>query len=157
MTGYLKLQGQKTKFKGSSTAKGREGHILVSLLQYGTHRDAAVTGVSPRRKQNLVIVTKQVDSCSPLLYGAFVNDELMTTCDFQVWSPAPVGAEQQILAVRLKKARIVSIATRLPGRIDADPSNLVASEDVGFSFETIQCKWIQLQFQTDDAWVIDIA
>ena len=159
LNAYLKLKAQKQgDIKGSVTQKGREGKIAVIAAAHGVaspHDDSGqATG---RRVHQPFVITKELDKSSPLLYQAFVNNELITEWELQFWAPATtaaasVGAEVQRYTVRLSNASIVDIAFRMLNNKNPELQRYPEYEEVSFSYQAIQWIWTDGGVTAKDEW-----
>src|SRR6266404_1793228 len=81
LNAYLKLKGQKSgEIKGSVTQKGREGSIMVIAVSHDviSPRDAASGLPTGKRMHKPFVITKELDTSSPLLYNILVTNENIT-------------------------------------------------------------------------------
>src|SRR4051812_24272 len=100
LNSYLTLKGKKQgSIKGGVTQKGREGQIMVIAVSHEivSPRDAASGLPTGRRQHKPLVITKEVDQSSPLLYNALVNNETITSFVLNFYRPssrAGAGAEE---------------------------------------------------------------
>src|SRR3954465_6887753 len=112
LNAYLNLKGQKQgDIKGSVTQKGREGKIMVIAVSHEiiSPRDTASGMPTGKRMHKPMVITKELDQASPLLYNALVNNENITEWHLQFWRPSPSGAEDQHFTISLTNANIAGI------------------------------------------------
>src|SRR5262245_58318316 len=116
LNAYLNLKGQKTgDIKGSVTQKGREGKIMVIAVSHEivSPRDPASGLPTGKRMHKPMVITKELDKSTPLLYNVLVNNENITEWQLQFWQPSATGAEKQHFTIKLTNANIASIAFRM--------------------------------------------
>src|SRR5690349_18385178 len=81
-------------------------------------RDPASGLPTGKRQHKPIVITKELDKSSPLLYNALVNNENIPEWELQFWTPqlsaaGGVGAEKQHYTIKLTNANIASIAFRM--------------------------------------------
>jgi len=140
LNAYLKLKGQKQgAINGGVTVKGRENQIEVNAVDHQVNRafDAG-TGVPAGSTQHQpLVITKDVDKSSPLLYNALANNEILTEFSLFFWTPSVTGAETQYYTIVLNNARIVGIKNEMPNNNYPDLVKLNVREKVAFTYEKI--------------------
>src|SRR5262245_39408907 len=121
LNAYLKLKGQKQgPINGSVTQAGRKDKIMVIAVSHEivSPRDPASGLPTGKRQHKPMVVTKELDKSSPLLYNALVNNENISEWELQFWTPqikatSGTGVEVQHFTVKLVNANIASIAFRM--------------------------------------------
>ncbi len=112
LNAYLKLTGESTgEVKGSVTQAGREDSIMVIAVEHEviSPRDVASGLPTGKRQHKPLIITKEVDKSSPLLYTILVNNENITDWELRFWQPSPSGQEVQHYTIQLTNAAIAGI------------------------------------------------
>jgi type VI secretion system secreted protein Hcp len=82
LNAYLKLKGQtQGDIKGSVTQKGREDSIMVIAYSHEvvSPRDAASGLPTGKRQHKPLVITKELDKSTPLLYQCLVTNENIPT------------------------------------------------------------------------------
>src|ERR1044071_9914900 len=123
LNAYLRLTGQKQgDIKGSVIQKTREDSIMVIAVSHEiiSPRDPASGLPTGKRMHKPMVITKELDKSTPLLYNVLVNNENITEWQLQCWQPSSTGAEKQHFAIKLTNANIASIAMRLPNNKHPD-------------------------------------
>src|SRR3954469_24423395 len=90
LNAYLKLKGQKQgELKGSVTQKGREGKIMVIAVSHEivSPRDPASGLPTGKRMHKPLVITKELDKSSPILYAVLCNNENIPKLEIQFWTP----------------------------------------------------------------------
>ena len=106
---YLTLKGQKTgNIAGSVIQKGREGSIMVIATSHEivSPRDSASGMASGKRMHKPLVITKELDKSTPLLYQALCNNEKLVTFLLKFWRPAIAG--QGVRAPNISTTRLRS-------------------------------------------------
>jgi type VI secretion system secreted protein Hcp len=87
---YMTLRGQRQgDIKGGVTQKGREGSIALIDVGYEieTPFDAALGGLTGRRKHSPLVIRKAIDEASPKLFEALVTNETLTSVKIEFGGP----------------------------------------------------------------------
>jgi type VI secretion system secreted protein Hcp len=156
---YLKLKGQKQgEIKGSSTQKGRENAIVVIATQHeiSSPRDAASGLPTGKRMHKPLVITKELDQSTPLLYTALVTNENLVEWELQFWraTAAPAGAaqEEQCYTITLTNASIASIEFVQPNNRNPELAKLAEYENIAFTYQKIQWTWVKGGITAVDSW-----
>lgn len=160
LNAYMSIKGQKQgDIKGSVTQKGREGKIMVIATdhQIVSPRDIASGLPTGKRQHKPLIITKEIDRSTPLLYNALVNNENLPMVQIQYWAPqikaaSGVGSEVQYYTVTLTNANIASIRQAMPNNHDPALSNRSAYEEVSLTYQKIQWTWNDGGISAQDDW-----
>ena len=155
LNAYLNLKGQKTgDIKGSVTQKGREGKIMVIAVSHEivSPRDPASGLPTGKRMHKPMVITKELDKSTPLLYNVLVNNENITEWQLQFWQPSATGAEKQHFTIKLTNANIASIAMRLPNNKHPDLMKFETYEEIAFTYQKIEWTWMDGGITAMDDW-----
>ena len=137
LNAYLHLKGQKQgEIKGSVTQKGREGTIMVIAANHEIMSPVSTssgTAVGKRVHKPLVIV-KELDKSSPVLYQAMVNNELLSA-ELNFFGISMNAQETKIYTVVLSNALITDIRFSLPNTKDPDTAKLNPFETIELSYQ----------------------
>jgi len=160
MQGYMKLKGQKTgEIKGSVTQKGREGQIAFIAFDHSviSPRDAATGLPTGKRMHKPIVITKEIDKSTPLLYKVLVNNENLSEVEFLFWRPAGTGSEVQYYTIKLTNANIASMKTFFPNTRIPLNSPLNHMDEVAFTYQKIEWTWKDGGITADDDWEAPVA
>lgn len=160
LNAYLKLNGQKQgTIKGSVTQKGREGKIAVIAVTHEiiSPRDAASGLPTGKRMHKPIVITKELDKSSPLLYNAFVNNENIPEWELQFWHLSSTGVEEQHYTIKLTNANISSIDFRMDNNKHPDLMKYSEYEVVAFTYQKIEWTWTKGGIAAMDDWEAPIA
>jgi type VI secretion system secreted protein Hcp len=160
LNAYLKMSGQKSgEVKGSVTQKGREDSIMVHAYSHEivTPRDAASGLPTGKRMHKALIITKEIDKASPILYNIMVNNENIPKWELLFWRPqmvakAGTGAEVQFYTIRLTNANISQmheyvLDNKIPANMPIPPM-----ETVSFTYQKIEWTWVDGGITANDDW-----
>ena len=152
---YLILKGQKQgAINGSVTIKGREGSILVHRFvnEIVSPRDPATGQATGKREHKPIVILKEIDKSSPLLWSALVNNENLTMWQLTFWAPGGTGVEQQIYRIELINASIASIRESMRDNELPANANLPLREEVTFTYQKITWTWMNPAETASDDW-----
>jgi len=167
LNAYLKLKGQKTgDIKGSVTQKGREGSIAIIAVDHEiiSPRDAASGAPSGKRMHKPIVVTKELDMSSPLLYNVLVQNENIPTWELNFWTTqvgndrtTSVGSETQHYTIKLTNASIASVHFRMANNKHPDLMKFNEYEEVAFVYQKIEWTWVKGGITAMDDWEAPMA
>jgi len=161
LNAYLHLKGQKQgQIKGSVTQKGREGAIEVNAFTHElvSPRDATSGLPSGRRIHKPLVITKELDKSTPLLYNALVNNESLTQFELKCFTPSmsgrigAVGTETNHFTIRLTNANIASIKTVMHNNNIAESAALPIMQEITFTYQKIEWTWVDGGITAMDDW-----
>jgi len=160
LNAYLKLKGQKQgEIKGSVTQKGRENKIMVIAVSHEiiSPRDAASGLPTGKRQHKPLVITKEIDKSSPLLYNALVNNENIPEWELQFWTPqikatSGVGTEVQHYTIKLINANIASISFRMPNNKHPELMKFAEFEEIAFTYQKVEWTWNDGGIMAMDDW-----
>jgi type VI secretion system secreted protein Hcp len=155
LNAYLKLKAQtQGDIKGSVTQKGREDSIMVISVQHEiiSPRDSASGLPTGKRQHKPIVITKELDKASPLLYNALCNNENISEWELQFWRPSREGTEVNAYTVKLTNANIASIEFEMPNNRNPDLSKLAEREHIAFTYQKIEWTWVDGGITGMDDW-----
>lgn len=155
LNAYLTLVGEtQGKIKGSSKKVGREGSIVVIAVQHEivSPRDAASGLPTGKRQHKPIVITKEIDKATPLLYRAFVENENLPRLKLEYWQPSKTGKEVQFYTVELHNAGIAGIRFELPNTKDPENILLKEMEYISFTYQHISWTWMEGGISSEDDW-----
>ena len=154
LNAYLRMKGQKSgDVKGSVTQKGREGSIAVVAVSHEilSPRDPASGMPTGRRMHKPIVITKELDQSTPVLYGMLVNNENITEWVLQYFSPDRTGVETQNFTIRLTNASITDI--RLTKPLTWSLTRKIPDyQEISFAYQKIEWTWAQGGITATDDW-----
>jgi type VI secretion system secreted protein Hcp len=155
LTAYLKLKGQRSgPVIGSVMQKGREGTIAVlgASHEVVSPRDAASGLASGKRMHKPLVITKEVDKSSPILYRMLTTNENISELSLQFYRPGVTGVEQQFYTVKLTNATIASIRFTQPDTLRPETRGLPETEEISFTYQKIEWTWTDGGITAMDDW-----
>lgn len=118
LNAYLQATGQKQgKIRGSVTKKGHENKIAVLSWSHEivSPRDAASGLPTGKRQHKPILITKEIDKSTPLLFQALVDNEKLTSVELAVFADDDKTGTTPIYTVRLTNAEISQIRMETQG------------------------------------------
>jgi len=157
LNAFLILKGQKQgEIHGSVTQKGRENSILVHSFSHEivSPRDPASGLPTGRRQHKPLVILKEIDKSSPLLFAALVNNENLVTWELRFWEPggAPAGVEKQTYTIKLTNANITSIRESMLDNEDPANAKLPLRQEISFTYQKIEWTWMEGGITAQDDW-----
>ena len=160
LNGYLRLSGQKQgAIKGSVQQKTREDTIMIIAVSHDiiSPRDAASGLPTGKRMHKPLVITKEVDKSSPLLYNMLVNNENVPKWELQFFTPQldskrGTGSEVQHYTIKLENANIASISFRMANNKHPDLMKFELYEEIAFTYEKIIWTWKDGGIEAEDNW-----
>jgi type VI secretion system secreted protein Hcp len=152
---FLKSNGNDVKGESSQKSLGRDGSIECIAYEQAvtTAREASTGVVTGRRQYGPLLVTKRIDSSSPLLVKALVNNEkIEATFKFFRPNPAGDGTTEQFYAVGLKDGYISAVKQLVHETIKPSTSGDPPLEEVSFVFKTISWTYTKGGITHEDSW-----
>jgi type VI secretion system secreted protein Hcp len=155
LNAYLRLTGTtQGPIEGSVTQKGREGSILVFSVWHEiiSPRDPSSGRPTGKRHHKPIVIGKEVDRSSPLLYWALTNNERLPSWKLQFWRPSPTGLELQNFTIELVNATVTQIQLRMPNTKHPRLGKYPEYEEVGFTYQKIIWTWTDGGITAEDDW-----
>lgn len=150
MMAYLRMAGTKTgPIKGSVVQKGREDSIGVIAVEHEMSNDAK------GKKHSYLIITKELDKSSPILYNVLASGETLNSFELKFWTPqikaaTGVGAEVQHYTIRLTNARIRDIKFKMDNIRNPELQKFAEYEEISFSYDKIEWIWTDGDIASSD-------
>jgi type VI secretion system secreted protein Hcp len=160
LNAYLKLKGTKSgAITGSVTQKGREGKIMVIAVSHEivSPRDPASGLPTGKRMHKPLVITKELDKSSPLLYQMLTTNENISEFELQFWTPqikatAGTGMEVQHYTIKLTNANIANISFRMQNNKHPDLMKYAEFEEIAFTYQKIDWTWNEGGIMATDDW-----
>ncbi|MFO0757170.1 MAG: type VI secretion system tube protein TssD [Byssovorax sp.] len=155
LSAYVSIVAEKQgQIRGSVTQKGREGKIMVVAVQHEIvcPRDPASGIPTGKRVHKPLMILKETDRSTPLLYNVLTHNENLKSVEIQFWQPSPTGAERQHWTIRLTNANISSIQFKLGNTRSPKLARYSELEEVSFTYQKIEWTWTEGGIMADDDW-----
>ncbi len=151
---YLHVKGKiQGDIKGDVVEKGREGLIKVTAFQHDivSPRDVASGQATGKRQHKPLVITKELDKASPLLYRALTTNEELSEVNLSLYRIAVnkvgsgAGAMQLYFTIKLKDASITGIRSWTTDKG-------VPMEDVSLTYQKIKWTYTSGDIVHEDSW-----
>ncbi len=160
LNAYLTIKGAKQGLmKGSVIQKGRENQIAIYGFEHEvvSPRDSATGQSSGKRQHKPMLLTKELDKSTPLLFKALAQNENISEFTLRFYSPAILGSggsgtEVQTYTIKLTNATIVSINTILENNKIEVNMRLPVLQQVSFAYQKIEWIWVDGGLSFLDTW-----
>jgi len=120
---------------GNNYQQGREDQIQVRSFNQGFFLPAGAQ--SEGRVHRPLIITKTLDSSTPLLLNAIRTGETLSLCKLDVYRISPKGFQEHFFTIKLTDAVIVDLDVVNPNVEDPACSHITQVEKVCFSYRTV--------------------
>ena len=139
-TAYMRIKaGKQGDIKCGVTQKGREGSMAIVAFEHRVLMPTdATSGLATGKRQHKPLrITKTIDKASPLLRNALINNETLKEVTIQFFQAAASGQETNYYTITLGNAHIAEIEHRMLDNRVNENRNLLAVEDISFTYDTI--------------------
>lgn len=158
---YLRLKGQKQgEIKGSCEQKGRENSIIVIAVSHDllSPRDSESGLATGKRMHKPLVITKELDKATPLIYNSLVHNENLTEVELKFYKPqiratGGMGQEVNHFNIKLTNATVASITMRMPNNKHPELKQFETYEEVAFTYEKIEWTWTEGGITGQDSWI----
>jgi type VI secretion system secreted protein Hcp len=138
---------------GSGEVGEREGTILVQAVDHCVEIPTDSRGMSSgRRVHRPLVITKEIDKSSPMLYQALCTGERLLEVKLDWFRIDETGTEELYYSVQLKNALISKVKPWMPNAMDASMSGFRHMEDVSIIYEKIIWTWELDGIEYEDEW-----
>ncbi len=155
LNAYLNLTGDvHGKVEGSVTRMGRERTIEVNAVDHevSSPRDATSGKSTGRRQHGPIVILKEVDRSSPVLYSMLAGNERASEWRLDFWRPSRSGREQQYYTIELVDATISEIRTEMLDNNLSQNRTQPVRETVAFTYQKIIWTWQDGGITAEDDW-----
>ena len=155
LNAYLRLKGQKSgEINGSAGKKSRTGSIAVIACdhQVVSPRDIQSGLPTGQRVHHPLVITKEVDAASPLLWNILCTNENITEWELRFWQPAPGGTKTQYFTIILTNANIAGIRMTMPNNKAKETATLNEREEITFTYQKIEWRYEDGAITAADDW-----
>lgn len=101
--------------RGASEVKNREGSIEILGFCHGVHglADANTGALTGTRSHAPMVLEKEFDCTSPLLYRAVAKGVFLKTAEIKWYRIEKDGVEREYFNMKMEDVRVVSVAPRM--------------------------------------------
>lgn len=149
---YLSIEGEKqgkisagamsTESLGGKSQDAHKDEIYVQAFEHVVDKPVEKETGQPTgpRVHRPMVITKEFDKSSPLLYNALVTGETMKTCELKWYRTSREGKQEHYFTMKLTDAIVTKIHAYMPNCLDENNKSLTHLEDVSFSYRKIEWK-----------------
>lgn len=160
LNAYMTLTGEtQGKVEGSVTQAGREGMIEVHSVDHkvDSPRDAASGLPTGKRQHKPIVICKEIDKSSPLLWNILTSNENITQWRLDFWRPSRSGKEFQFYTIELMNASIAGFRTEMLDNRMPENTKQPEREFVDFTYQKIIWTWQDGGITAEDDWLTPVA
>lgn len=152
--GHLTITGEEQgAIEGSCEWEGREDTILVQAFDHVVELPTDDRGIaSGRRVHRPIVITKEIDRSTPMLYQALCTGELLTDLELEWYRIDGSGEEELYYTMSMFNGIITKIHPWVPNVLDQSNAHMKHMEDVHISYEKIIWTWEPDGIEFEDAW-----
>ena len=138
---------------GADEVTDRSGSIRVHAVDHCVEIPTDSRGVSSgRRVHRPLIITKEIDKASPMLYQALCTGERLVELTLDWYRIDEGGGEEIYYSLFMQNALISRVKPWMPNAMDADKAGFRHMEDVSFIYEKIRWTWVLDGIEYEDSW-----
>ena len=155
MTSHMEIEGKKQgKIEGDCDMEGREGTILVYAMDHTIHipRDPQSGLPSGKRIHSPLVVDKEIDKASPMIYQALCSGEQLKTVTIKKYRIDPMGSEEHYFTITLNDAIIVEVSPYMPIAFVKENEPYRHMEKVSFTYSEIKWTHEVDKKEAGDSW-----
>jgi type VI secretion system secreted protein Hcp len=136
---YAIIDGANGKIDGSCDQEGHKDEILVQafISDFEIPKSPQTGLPTGRAAPKPLMITKEVDKSTPLLYQALAKGEQLKTVTFNFFRINAQGKEEKYYTVKLERAIVVQIRSHIQYVKDPKYSQMGNMEDVFFAYGKI--------------------
>ncbi len=157
---YMTITAQKQgHITGSVTQKGKEGQIAVFAVNHEiiSPRDPASGLPTGKRMHKPLVITKELDKSTPLLYNVLCTNENLPEVILRFWAPSMsaatgLGTEVQNFTIKLTNASIASIVLDMENNKLTEQMKLPVLQQISFTYQKIEWTWTDGGITASDDW-----
>ncbi len=144
---------QQGEIEGSCEWDEREGSILVQAFDHVVEIPTDSRGIaSGRRVHRPIVLTKEIDKSTPMLYQALCTGELLTELELNWYRIDGSGEEELYYTMKMFNGMITKIHPYVENILLKDNAQLLHMEKVHIAYEKIIWTWEPDGIEYEDAW-----
>ena len=155
LNAYLRMAGEaQGAIQGSVSQAGREDSIKVLAFNHeiDSPRDAASGLPTGKRQHRPIVICKEVDKASPLLFRALTQNENISEWRLDFYRPSRSRREFQFYTIELENASIGNIQTEMLDNSRPENRRQIEREYIQFYYQRISWTWQDGGISADDDW-----
>lgn len=139
---------------GSNNKKGRADSSVVIEFDHRVYSpvDTQRGSVSGARVHDALVVVKEVDKATPLLYQAACSGKTLPEFKIEWYRISPTGQEEPYFQHTLKNVKVASVEIMLPNTKDPAKEKQTHLEKLELLYEEITWTFLDGQIEHVDAW-----
>lgn len=139
---------------GSNTKKGREDSSVVIEFDHKVYSpvDTQRGSVSGARVHAPLVIVKEVDKATPVLYQAACEGKTLPEFKVQWYRISPDGKEEPYFEHTLKNVKVASVEMLLPNTKDPAKEKQVHLERLEVLYEQVSWAYLDGQIEFIDSW-----
>lgn len=139
--------------EGSCDWKEREGSIVILAFDHVVELPTDDRGIaSGRRVHRPMVITKEIDKSTPMLYQALCTGELLTEMTIDWYRIDGTGDEEMYYSMKMFNGLITKIHPWVPNVLEANNAQMKHMEDVHISYEKVIWTWEPDGIEFEDGW-----
>jgi len=140
--------------KGSNTKKGRQDSSVVIEFDHRVYSplDSQRGSVSGSRVHAPLVITKEIDAATPLLYEASCNGKTIPEFKVEWYRISPDGREEPYFQHTLKNVKVASVEIILPNTKDPSKEKQSHLERLELLYEQVTWTYLDGQLEHTDSW-----
>ena len=144
---------QQGEIEGSCEWDDREGTILVQAFDHAVELPQDSRGIAAgRRVHRPIIITKEIDKSTPMLYQALCTGELLTEIELTWYRIDGSGEEELYFSMKMFNGMITKIHPVVENILLKQNAQLLHMETVYIAYEKIIWTWQPDGIEYEDAW-----
>jgi len=154
MPGNLSITGEEQgEIEGSCDLEGREGTILIQAFDHIVEIPTDSRGViGGQRVHRPMMMTKELDKSTPVLYQALCTGELLTEVILEWYRVDGTGMQELYFTLTMSNALITKIHPWVPNVLDRSNESMRHMEDIYLTYERIIWTWEPDGIEYEDVW-----
>lgn len=154
LAGHMTITGEEQgPIEGSCEWGGREGTITVLAFDHVVELPTDDRGIaSGRRVHRPIVIAKEIDKSTPMLYQALCTGELLTEIELEWYRIDGSGEEELYYTMTMFNGMVTRMRPWVPNVLDESNSHLKHMEEVQISYEKIIWTWEPDGIEYEDGW-----
>lgn len=140
--------------RGSSLVAGREGSVEVLSFTHGmsSPADANTGRLMGGRMHRPVVIEKEIDRSSPLLYMTLARGMTLQSAEIKWYRVNEAGREEEYFNMLMRNVKVVSVSPHVLNIKDQASMTRNHFEQVEFRYEEITWSYLDGNIKFKDAW-----
>jgi type VI secretion system secreted protein Hcp len=140
--------------RGSSAVSGRDGSIEVLSFSHGIHipADASTGKLIGVRSHDAMVVEKEIDRSTPLLYWAAAKGATLRSATLKWYRIDESGLEREYFRITMADVKVTCIMPRVANIKDSATATQNHVETVGLRYGKITWSYLDGNLVFSDEW-----